>query len=73
MAYKTTQYDYEYANFDPYEILKVEIGSSQSVIKKAYHKLSLIHHPDKETGDEKSFMRLTKAYQVNRSHQSSYH
>lgn len=27
-------------------------------------KLSVILHPDKETGDEKEFMKLTKAYQV---------
>lgn len=64
VAYKTSQYDYELANFDPYEILGVELGSSSSVIKKAYHKLSLIHHPDKATGDEKTFMKLTKAYQA---------
>lgn len=35
-------------------------GSSQSEIKKAYRKLSLILHPDKETGNEKAFMKLTK-------------
>jgi len=52
------------AIFDPYEILQVELGSSPAAIKKAYHKLSLIHHPDKETGDDKSFMSLTKACQV---------
>ena len=64
VAYKTSQYDYELANFDPYEILQVEPGSSAAVIKSSYRKLSLIHHPDKETGDEKAFMKLTKAYQV---------
>lgn len=64
VAYKTSQYDYEYANFDPYEILQIEPGSSAAHIKSAYRKLSLIHHPDKETGDEKAFMKLTKAYQV---------
>ena len=64
MAYKTTQYDYEFANFDPYEILQVEVGSSPAAIKSAYRKLSLIHHPDKESGDETAFMRLSKAYQV---------
>lgn len=52
------------ANFDPYEILGVSIGASQSDIKKAYRKLSLILHPDKDTGNEKEFMKLTKAYQV---------
>lgn len=40
-----------------YYILK---GSSQADIKKAYRKLSLILHPDKETGNEKLFMKLNK-------------
>lgn len=31
-------------------------------IKKAYRRLSLIYHPDKETGDEKKFMMIAKAY-----------
>jgi preprotein translocase subunit Sec63 len=35
-------------------------GSSQAEIKKSYRKLSLILHPDKETGNEKAFMKLTK-------------
>lgn len=64
VAYKTTQYDYEYANFDPYEILQVEVGASPAAVKSAYRKLSVIYHPDKPTGDEKSFMKITKAYQV---------
>ncbi|KYN31808.1 Translocation protein SEC63 like protein [Trachymyrmex septentrionalis] len=64
LAYKVSQFDYEMANFDPYEILSIPPGSSQSEIKKAYRKLSLILHPDKETGNEKAFMKLTKAYQA---------
>lgn len=64
LAYKVSQFDYEMANFDPYEILKVEPSASEVEIRKAYRKLSLILHPDKETGDEKAFMKLTKAYQV---------
>lgn len=64
LAYKVSQFDYEYANFDPYEILKIPVGSSQADVKKAYRKLSLILHPDKETGNEKAFMKLTKAYQA---------
>ncbi|KAI4464950.1 sec63 domain-containing [Holotrichia oblita] len=61
---KVSQFDYEMANFDPYEILGVQVGSSQAEIKKAYRKLSVILHPDKETGNEKEFMKLTKAYQA---------
>ncbi|XP_054261954.1 translocation protein SEC63 homolog isoform X2 [Macrosteles quadrilineatus] len=64
LAYKVSQFDYEYANFDPYEILGVPLGASEASIKKAYRKLSLILHPDKETGNEKAFMKLTKAYQA---------
>lgn len=52
------------SNFDPYEILGLPPGATQAEIKKSYRKQSLILHPDKETGDEKAFMRLTKAYQV---------
>lgn len=65
LTYKVSQFDYEMSNFDPYEILGVPLGSSQSEIKRAYRKLSVILHPDKETGDEKAFMKLSKAYQVN--------
>lgn len=64
LAYKVSQFDYEMANFDPYEILGIPLGASQSEIRKAYRKLSLILHPDKDTGNEKEFMKLTKAYQV---------
>lgn len=64
LAYKVSQFDYEMANFDPYEILGTPLGASQADIKKAYRKLSVVLHPDKETGNEKEFMKLTKAYQV---------
>ncbi|XP_056642666.1 translocation protein SEC63 homolog isoform X2 [Diorhabda sublineata] len=64
LAYKVSQFDYEMSNFDPHEILGIPLGASQSEIKKAYRKLSLILHPDKDTGNEKEFMKLTKAYQA---------
>ena len=38
--------------------------SSNKEIKKAYRALSLIYHPDKETGDSQKFMRISKAYQA---------
>ncbi|XP_045583625.1 translocation protein SEC63 homolog isoform X1 [Procambarus clarkii] len=62
LVYKLQQFDYEYANFDPYDILGVGVGTSIAEIKKAYRKQSLIYHPDKPTGDERKFMRLNKAY-----------
>lgn len=64
VVYKVSQFDYEMANFDPYEIMGVPPGATQAEIKKMYRKLSVILHPDKETGDEKKFMMLTKAYQA---------
>ncbi|XP_023294618.2 translocation protein SEC63 homolog [Lucilia cuprina] len=64
LAYRVSQFDYEMASFDPFEILGVEPTASMGEIKKQYRKLSLIYHPDKETGDEKEFMKLSKAYQA---------
>lgn len=64
LAYRVSQFDYEMASFDPFEILGVEPTASMAEIKKQYRKLSLILHPDKETGDEKEFMKLSKAYQA---------
>lgn len=64
LIYKIQDFDYEHANFDPYDILEVGIGSTKAEIKKAYFKKSLILHPDKPTGDERKFMRLNKAYQA---------
>ncbi|KAH8398801.1 hypothetical protein KR222_007286 [Zaprionus bogoriensis] len=64
LTYRVSQFDYEMASFDPFEILNVPPTSSQAEIKKAYYKLSKVLHPDKETGDEKSFMMLSKAYQA---------
>lgn len=60
LAYRVSQFDYEMANFDPYEILGIPLGASVQQVKKAYKQLSLIYHPDKATGNEKMFMKLTK-------------
>lgn len=62
LVYQVSQYDYEMANFDPYEILGVSMSSTPKEIKKKYREMSLIYHPDKPTGNEKLFMKLTKAY-----------
>ncbi|CAJ1359312.1 unnamed protein product [Effrenium voratum] len=53
-----------YQNFDPYAILDVSSSSSSSQIKKAFHKLSLKYHPDKnpEASAAEKFMLAKKAY-----------
>ncbi|RWS01622.1 Translocation protein SEC63-like protein [Dinothrombium tinctorium] len=61
-AYKVAHIQHDYVNWDPFEILGIDPGSSTAEIKKAYRKLSLIYHPDKETGDEKKFLKISKAY-----------
>ncbi|XP_071151124.1 translocation protein SEC63 homolog [Mytilus edulis] len=62
LAYKVSKIQMEYVEYDPYMELDVDRGASQKEIKKAYRKLSLIFHPDKETGDHKKFMKIAKAY-----------
>mmetsp|Transcript_27876 Transcript_27876/g.64977 ORF Transcript_27876/g.64977 Transcript_27876/m.64977 type:complete len:669 (-) Transcript_27876:109-2115(-) len=53
--------------FDPFDILEVNHQASGQEIKKAYRKLSLIYHPDKNPDDPLAasrFIQITKAYQA---------
>lgn len=55
------------ADRDYYQILGVTKNSSPEEIKKAYRKLALQHHPDRNKGDktsEEKFKEVTKAYEV---------
>eukprot|EP00440_Ansanella_granifera_P043829 gb/GFBE01047496.1/.p1 GENE.gb/GFBE01047496.1/~~gb/GFBE01047496.1/.p1 ORF type:complete len:654 (+),score=199.97 gb/GFBE01047496.1/:1-1962(+) len=55
----------EIKRFDPFEILEVASGATAPEIKKAYRKLSLIYHPDKNPDDPLAasrFIQITKAY-----------
>ncbi|CAD5126571.1 DgyrCDS14665 [Dimorphilus gyrociliatus] len=61
LAYKTSQIELDYSEYDPYTILELERGSSVKEIKSQYRKLSKKHHPDKG-GDHKTFMKIAKAY-----------
>lgn len=53
------------APFDPFEILGVDTAATTRQIRKAYRKLSVLHHPDKNLGDPTAgerFIRLSKAF-----------
>jgi molecular chaperone DnaJ len=52
------------AQRDYYEVLGINKDASADEIKKAYRKLAVKHHPDKEGGDEAKFKEATEAYEV---------
>lgn len=47
---------------DYYKILGVEKSASQEEIKKAFRKLALEHHPDKNGGKDDQFKEINQAY-----------
>lgn len=52
---------------DYYEVLGVEKGASADALKKAYRKLAVKYHPDKNPGDqtaEEKFKEVAEAYDV---------
>ena len=56
----TTQRDY-------YEVLEVERSASQEEVKRAYRKMAMRHHPDRNPGDDEAetrFKEAAEAYEV---------
>ncbi|CAM0872710.1 unnamed protein product [Alopecurus aequalis] len=51
---------------DPYKILGVDKNASQRDIKKAFHKLSLKYHPDKnkDKGAQQKFEEINNAHEI---------
>ncbi|XP_055812692.1 dnaJ protein ERDJ3A [Solanum dulcamara] len=51
---------------DPYKVLGVDKSSSQREIQKAFHKLSLQYHPDKNKskGAQEKFAEINNAYEI---------
>lgn len=54
-------------SFDYYEILEIERTGDKEIIKKAYRKMALKYHPDRNPDDkaaEEKFKQINEAYEV---------
>lgn len=54
-------------DFEYYEILEISKDADGDIIKKAYRKMALKYHPDRNQGDkeaEEKFKKVNEAYQV---------
>jgi hypothetical protein len=64
-VHKRLQSAKELRSFDPYEILGVERGADEREIKRAYHRMSLVSHPDKNPDNPVAaaeFQKVAKAH-----------
>ncbi len=52
------------AKRDYYEVLGVSKSASADEIKKAFRRLAVKYHPDKEGGDEAKFKEINEAYEI---------
>ena len=60
---------------DPYEVLGVARDADEASLKKAYRKLAVRHHPDKNPGNteeaERRFKEIAESYAV-RDHSNTH-
>ncbi|KAI3414011.1 hypothetical protein GPALN_011477 [Globodera pallida] len=63
VAYKVSQLEQTFEEYDPYKILQLDVDSDVGEIKKKYRELSKLHHPDKG-GDPTTFDSIVKAYKA---------
>ncbi|KAJ4479941.1 DnaJ domain-containing protein [Lentinula aciculospora] len=65
---KSEQKDVESETIDYYQLLEVEETATADEIKRAFRRLALLHHPDKNTSDvegaTRRFTELQQAYEV---------
>jgi len=52
---------------DYYEVLGVSKNASEDEIKKAFRRLAVQHHPDRDGGDETKFKEINEAYEILRN------
>ena len=57
---------------DPYKVLNIAKDATKKEIRKAYYKLSLQYHPDKNNGDDKKFKQVVIAYKVLTDQREAY-
>lgn len=65
-SYANIREDSKMIGFDPHEILGVSLDADLNTIKKAYRKLALLHHPDRNVHNPEiaaKFIQISKAYE----------
>jgi len=50
------------ANYDPYQLLGISKNATAEQVRKRYHQLSQVFHPDKQGGNLDAMKRLNEAH-----------
>ena len=51
-------------NYDPYQLLGIPRNATAEQIRRRYHQLSQVFHPDKQEGNNEAMKRLNEAYKL---------